>query len=152
MPTFSDEKDYLEAVKDMIDTNWIEYVETPRPALAIVNESDTEAFSRFDYSSVDYIIIKSVGPMTIKQRGNFRYYDRYITISLEIWTKVSRQRLLNLKKMVQMILNSQKHLLEGWQLIRMQSYEEAMEANLKIWKGTFNFQIEAHAICVETLE
>ena len=92
--SFTNSDLYLADMKDLLDDNWVEWQETPKPQLIVVNDPNAPE-GRFDLNSGDVIIIKTDGSEQIKYLGNIQYYNRFVPISLDIRTKEDRQRLHN---------------------------------------------------------
>jgi len=138
-----------EIFKDLLDKNWVSARNMPKPDIIVVNDPE-EARSRFDISSSDVITIVTSGPETIKYRGNVHYYDRVYPLTLEIWTRVDRQRLRDMYKQIKGIVFDHLFAIEGYQIIRLQSYTEMVNDSLNIWKGQIKLTVEAAGVCVET--
>jgi hypothetical protein len=141
------EKDF----KDLLDTYWKETEDFPKPEMLIVNDVD-EAISRINLNDDDYILIAMQSSENFTPRGNIHYYDRVIPgLTATILSKESRQRIKNLSKMVRAIVWDRKHNFPHYQLIKPVGYRELINTDLNIWRAEITFQVEAHAIAVETM-
>jgi hypothetical protein len=146
---WTEELDPLEVLKDLLNDNWVDHEETPKPREILVQNEVDNTTARFDLTLGDVIVIKMEGMEQIKQRGNFQYFDRAFPIMIEFYTKESRSRLRNLGKMIRAICSANKHDFDGYQLIRLREYTEMVEENLNIWKGIQKVQVESAAVCQE---
>lgn len=135
-------------MKDLIEDNWVDYLDTPKPDILIANDPD-EAISRFDLNNGDVIVIRG-DPEQIRPRGNFTYYDRIQGLNISFYTMKDRQRLKDMYKMIRAICFIKKHTFTGWQLIRPISYQEMVMESLNIWKAEIRLQLENNAITCET--
>jgi hypothetical protein len=146
---FLEESDPCETMRVLLDENWVEYQEVPKPEIIVMND-DSDPVARFNNSETDFIIISMGGPERIQYRGNIVYHDRVYPLTISFYTKESRQRLRNIYKIIRSICFINKHDFDEWQLIRMQSYQELVNDALNIWKGNMQIQLENHAVCSET--
>ncbi len=148
--SFTSEAEPLESMKDLLKDSWKAYYEVKMPQIVIANDPN-EPKLRAELNNGDLIILKMEGAEQLKQRANFMYYDRIFPMSIEIYTKVSRQRMRDLGKIIRMICNDNKHDFPRYQLIRYLGYDESVEANLNIWRYRFRLQLESNALCTESL-
>ena len=148
--SFIEESEPLEIMKSLLEDNWVEYRETPKPIVLVANSSD-EPYARFDMNEGDHIILRMGAPEIVRYRGNITYHDRIYSMGLSIWTKESRERLRNLYKVIRSICFIKKHIFSEWQLIRLASYQEMINSELNIWRGEITLTLENHAVLSETL-
>lgn len=146
---WTSEKDALEIMKALIDTKWVSYADTPKPFEIIVQNTAEDPRLRIDLNFGDAIIIKMDTSEQIRQRANFQYFDRVFNMSIEFYTKLSRDRLRNLGKMIRAICTDNMHSFDGYQLIRLKDYAEMVEDTLNIWKGVQKLQVESARVCAE---
>ena len=139
---------YLDDMKTLLDTYWIEYREVPKPQLIVVNDP-TLPEGRFDLAAGDVIITTAEGPEQIRYRGNVHYYDRIVSVSLDMRTKEDRQRLHDMWKMVRIILFSRQHDFPNYQFIRMMGYQEYTDRELNLWRAVARVNLENICIPVE---
>ncbi len=140
----------LDTIKDILELNWIPYLECPTPILVVTNDPE-EVYSRFNLNDGDHIIIKTGGPEQIKYRGNIEYYDRTYPIVLDLLTKDSRQRLRDIWKQVKAICFAKKFDFTGYQLIQLISYTEMVNEQLNIWRAEVQLQVTAAGVCIDTI-
>ena len=145
------ESEPLLTMKGLITDNWYEYSDVPLPEVIITNEDEGSCVARFNLLEGDCFIIKTESSEIIRYRGNIQYYDRIFPITVEIWTKESRQRLRDLWKMFKIIIWSKKHNFTGYQLIRLRSYRELTNEQLNIWRAVIDLDVESCGVAVETL-
>jgi hypothetical protein len=143
------EEDPLETMKKLLNDNWRSYAEVPKPTEIIVQNETDNPISRLDLNLGDSVIIKMDGSELIRQRANFTYFERVFPIVIEFYTKQSRSQLRNIGKMIRAICTDRMHSFDGYQLIRLKDYTEAVEENLNIWRGTQRLQVESAAVCAE---
>jgi len=141
---------YLDEMKALLDDNWAEYQETPKPQFIVINDPESPEV-RVNYNDGDAIIISTDSSEQIRYRGNIQYYDRIVPVSLDIRTKENRQRLHDMWKMVRIILFSKKHDFPSYQLIKMIGYQEMVNEELNIWRGVARVQLDNHCISVDAL-
>ena len=149
-PTYTAESDPLDEMKTLIEDNWVGFKEIGLPQIIVANDP-SDPVLRLELNLGDAIVIKMAGTETLKQVANFNYYNRFFPIVIEIYTKVSRQRMRDLGKMIRMICNDKKHDFPSYQLIRYSGQDESIEENLNIWRYRFRFQLEANAVTAESL-
>ncbi len=150
MSTYTKEVMPVDVMKDLLDDNWIQWGEVPKPLLIIVNDPE-EPRIRENLTNGDVITIRMEGAESIKLRGNISYYDRTFPIALEIWTMEDRQRLRDIWKMIKAICFTKKHNFTGYQLIRPISYTELVNEEVNIWRGQVKLQVESAGVTVESL-
>lgn len=144
------ESEPLTVFRNLLEDNWVEYKEIPKPIFVITNNPE-EAIARIDLNRGDYIVIRIDAPESIKYRGNIQYYDRIFSIVLDLWTKKDRQRLRDIWKTVKAICLDKKHNFSGYQLIRLNSYAEMTTETLNIWRGIIRLTVESHGVAAESL-
>ena len=138
--------------KDILDTYWKVTIDFPKPTIIVVNSIDDEVISRVNLDEGDHILISMNSAEAFRPRGNIHYYDRVISgLVATALTKVSRQRVRNMSKMVRAIMFDRKHNFPHYQLVVPVSYREMINTDLNIWRAELVFQVEAHAIAIETL-
>lgn len=136
-------------MKKLLDKNWISVRNMPKPDIIVANDPE-DARARFDMSNSDVITITTGGAETIKYRGNVHYYDRIYPLTIEVWTKVDRQRLRDIWRQLKGIVFDHLFAIKGYQIIRLQSYTEMVNDALNIWKAQIRLTVEAAGVCIET--
>jgi hypothetical protein len=140
-----------QVAKDLLDANWKDTLDFPKPNFVISNDFN-DIIQKVNLNDGDYLIIGMTSPENFQPRGNCHYYDRVIpAITFTILSKVSRDRIRNLSKMVRAIMWDNKWDFTGYQIIKPVSYRELLNTDLNIWRAEVVFRAEAHAVPVETL-
>jgi len=147
---YTEESDPLKDMKTLIEDNWIAFKEIGVPQVLVANDP-TDPILRLELNLGDAIVIKMDGAEQLKQRANFNYYDRVFPVIVEIYTRVSRQRMRDLGKMIRMLCNDNKHSFPNYQLIRYRAQDESIEENLNIWRYRFRFNLESNVVLAESL-
>ena len=138
-----------ELMKSLLVKNWISYSKMPKPDIIVANDSE-DARARFDLTTGDVITIISSGPEIIKYRGNVHYYDKSYPLMLECWTRVDRQRLRDMYKQIKGIVFDHLFAIEGYQIIKLQSYTEMVNDALNIWKSQVKLTVDAAGVCIDS--
>ena len=141
---------YLDDMKDLLDTYWVEYAELPKPQLKVTNDPLDSHNIRVNLQDGDAIIIRSDSPEQIKPRGNYIYFDRIVSVSLEMLTMKDRQRLYDMWRQVRVICWNQKHDFPNYQLIKIGSWQEYTNEEENLWRGIARISLENNAILAET--
>jgi len=136
---------YLDDMKTLLDDNWAEYQETPKPQFIVINDPELPEV-RVNYNDGDVIIISTDSSEQIRYRGNIQYYDRIVPVSLDMRTKKDRQRLHDMWKMVRIVLFSKKHDFPNYQFVRMMGYQEYTDRELNLWRAVAKVNLEN--ICI----
>jgi len=149
MGNWSNEVEPLQDFKNLLDENWVEYSDIPKPYLLIVNDVD-EAISRINLNESDYLLISVGSGEQYRMRGNWTYYDKIFEIVFNVLTKENRQRLRNINKEIRSICLINKHSFPNWQLIRPIRYREyANTGDINIWRGEITVNLENAGIKAE---
>ena len=82
--------------------------------------------------------------------GNWTYGNRVYNISIEVYTRVSRQRLYDLVKEVRRICHARMHSLTSFQRIQFGAFTESTQEQVNIWTGAITIKLENNAILLET--
>ena len=82
--------------------------------------------------------------------GNWTYGNRVYNLGLEVYTRVSRQRLYDLVKEVRRICHARMHSLTSFQRIQFGAFTESTQEQVNIWTGTITIKLENNAILLET--
>ena len=82
--------------------------------------------------------------------GNWTYGNRVYNIGLEVYTRVSRQRLYDLVKEVRRICHARMHSLTNFQRIQFEAFTESTQEQVNIWTGAITIKLENNAILLET--
>jgi hypothetical protein len=139
-----------EVMYDLLNKNWPKIDEVPKPVLIVKNDAE-DPFLRVDLKAGDVIVVSPEAPERIKYRGNIHYYDKSYTLAIEFRSIKDRQRVRDLWRIIRAICFSKKWEFTGYQLIRLDSYQESVNDSLKIWKGTMRIIVEAAGVSVESI-
>ena len=82
--------------------------------------------------------------------GNWTYGNRVYNLGLEVYTRVSRQRLYDLVKEVRRICHARMHSLTSFQRIQFGAFTESTQEQVNIWTGAITIKLENNAILLET--
>lgn len=137
-------------MKDLLDVNWPNVKEIPKPTFIVKNDAD-DPWSRINYRDGDYLVISSDSSEQIKYRGNIHYYDKAYTLNLEFRSMRDRQRIRDIWKVIKAICFDNKWDFTGYQLLRMTSYQESTNSEFNVWRGVIKVIVESGAVPVETL-
>lgn len=148
---YSAERDLYENLKSMWEDNWNDGSgNVPRPEFILAVSSA----ARFDMNfSGDVVVIRmSPSGEVYQYRDQYHFYDIYVDFVLELYTKVSRQRLLDMKKELRRIIFAFMHRpdITGAQLIRAKSFIEETQTQLNIWQGKLNMSVEDNRLSIVT--
>jgi hypothetical protein len=139
-----------EVMYDLLNDDWPKIDEVPKPVLIVKNDVE-DPFLRVDLKNSDVIVISPESPERIKYRGNINYYDKAYTLVLEFRSIKDRQRVRDIWRIIRAICFSRKWNFTGYQLIRLDSYQESVNDSLKIWKGVMRIIVEAAGVSVESI-
>tara|TARA_R110000824_G_scaffold401764_1_gene615216 strand:- start:27618 stop:28049 length:432 start_codon:yes stop_codon:yes gene_type:complete len=131
----------------LLNTHWSASNVT-KPVLSERNNGTSE---RIDLNRGDYCI-GSPGSPTLDEEpiGNWTYVNRTYTVSIELTTKVSRQRLYDLVAEVRRVCHSKLHNMTNFQRVQFSSFNESVDDALHIWQGTCDIQLTNANIIAET--
>jgi len=139
-----------DVMKDILDTYWPKISEVPKPKIIVKNDPD-DPFVRWNERDGDILVISNDSPEQIKYRGNINYYDRAYPLTIEFRSMKSRQRVRDMWRIVKAICFARKWNFTGYQLIRLQSYQESTNSALNCWRGVQKIIVEAGGVAVEAL-
>ncbi len=123
----------------------------PKPTFILAVSSAARFDMNFDGDIV--VIRMSPGGEVYQYRDQYAYYDIFVDFILELYTKVSRQRLLDMKKELRRIIffNMHKPAITGAQLIRAKSFIEETQTQLNIWQGKLSMSVEDNRLSIVTV-
>lgn len=145
MATYIAESEPLSDFKTLLEDNWVDYIDVPKPNVVIANDPE-ETVARVNLQDGDYVIISYSSSEQIRPRGNFTYEDHIVSILFTFLTKKDRQRMRDIYREIRGICSIKKHDFPNWQLIRPMNHRELINTDLNIWRGEFIAQIENHAV------
>jgi hypothetical protein len=147
---YSAEYEPITTMKELLEDNWIPYLECPTPIFVIANDED-DPYSRIDLNLGDHVVLRTDGSEVIKYRGNIQYYDKEYPITLDVFTKENRQRLKDIWKQVRAICFLKKWDFTGYQLVLINSYTEMVNEQLNIWRAEIKLRVTAAGVCADTV-
>ena len=138
-------KDFL----DELDTQW-NASNVAEPKFIEVTGSTNDPL-RFNLNVGDVIFGRAGDPALEETPiGNWTYGNRVYNIGLEVYTRVSRQRLYDLVKEVRRICHARMHSLTNFQRIQFEAFTESTQEQVNIWTGAITIKLENNAILLET--
>jgi len=149
MATYSAEPMPTLVLKTVLDEQWLTYSNTiPKPRLIDINDGVTPL--RHDLFTGDTILIQLGTPGEEETwRDSWYYVDRTNRVELQIFTKVSRQRLYDLKQEIRRIIHNQKHSLDDYQVLRYTGFTEYNREQFNMWGGNITCTLENNRIMME---
>ena len=138
-------KDFL----DELDAQW-NASNVAEPKFIEVTGSTNDPL-RFNLNVGDVIFGRAGDPALEETPiGNWTYGNRVYNIGLEVYTRVSRQRLYDLVKEVRRICHARMHSLTNFQRIQFEAFTESTQEQVNIWTGAITIKLENNAILLET--
>lgn len=135
-----------EIIRDLLREKWQDSEQVPRPGIHVLN--DTTHPGQGNLSREDFLIIEMVS-WDENQRGfTYEYKDMEIPVTLEIYTKVSRQRLYNLMAEARRIIYKYNRTLRPFQLIYWDGFAEDSDGLNNNWRGTCSIRITSEGVPV----
>jgi len=138
-------KDFL----DELDTQW-NASNVAEPKFIEVTGATNDPL-RFNLNVGDVVFGRAGDPALEETPiGNWTYGNRVYNIGLEVYTRVSRQRLYDLVKEVRRICHARMHSLTNFQRIQFEAFTESTQEQVNIWTGAITIKLENNAILLET--
>jgi hypothetical protein len=136
-----------EALKELLDLRWnVNYVKKPI-IIAVQNVN----YSKVDANQGDFVIIRlAPGGETEKPLGNYTYRSQIVPLVVEIRTKVSNQRMHDIKYELRRICYVYKHDIGGFQLVTYLGFTDDSDKTQNYWTG--NCRVELSRVGVYALE
>lgn len=152
---YTDEAIPTAAILTAFSQNWNENSgNTPLPQFFDVGQPGNPL--RIDMASFlntgmrEVIILRPVAPtMDEVPIGNWHYGNRKTRINLEIYSRVSKQRLYNIFAEVRRILHLRMHSVVGYQRVQMVAFNELTEESLNFWIGEVVVELTNNAVLME---
>jgi len=131
-----------------LDTNW-NASNVTKPVL--VEMAGVDAITRLDLNRGDYVIIRPGSP-TLEERpiGNWKYINRTYNVTVEMQTRVSRQRLYDLMAEVRKICHVRRHSMTSFQRLQFLNFNEEVGEQINVWIGTMELQVVNENVLAET--
>ena len=117
----------------------------------LIEMAGVDAATRIDLNRGDYLIA-SPGNPTLEETpiGNWKYINRAYNISVELQTRVSRQRLYDLMAEIRRICHARRHNLTNFQRLQFRNFNEEVGETVNVWIGTIELQTVNENIIAET--
>lgn len=117
----------------------------------IVEHTGDNQPNRIDLNRGDYLIVRPGSPSYREEPiGNWQYVNRTYIVTVDIQTKQSRQRLYDLVAETRRIAYARRHSLSDYQRIQFVSFTEAIDEEVKVWKGTVDIELVNNAVLAQT--
>lgn len=152
MTVYQKEQDEYSDLQTIFNDTWDDHNGSiPKPNILLAVSSA----ARFDLNFEGDTVILRMSPsgQQITYRDQYSYFDKYTDFILEVWTKVSRQRLLDMKREIMRITMAKLHkpAETNYQLLRYKNFIEQNTDNLNIWKGIINISLESSRLAFSTI-
>lgn len=131
------------AVESILDAQWNAGIVT-KPSLIDIN--NTVDAPRINLHLGDYVIIVADMPtMREEPIGNWLYAHQTYQVTLELYTKTSRQRLYNLMREIRRVIHAKTHDLTGFMRAKFVDFVEDADAQQNIWIGRITVELTNNA-------
>jgi hypothetical protein len=147
--TLEAELEPIEAFTNFLSEYWIPTTNFEKPKFIISNDPDDTSI-RNDLNDGDIVTILPGSDDQFTMRGNWVYYDRLFSIQVIVQTMISRQRMMDIGKMLRAICFVHKYDLDNWQRVKYLGRREYVNTDVNIWRSDMNFQLENYAVLSET--
>ena len=132
------------AVESILNTEWSAGNVT-KPSLIDVN--NTVDAPRINLYLGDYVIIVADMPtMREEPIGNWLYAHQTYQVTLELYTKSSRQRLYNLMREIRRVIHAKIHDLTGFMRVKFDNFVEDADSQQNLWIGRVTLELTNNAI------
>jgi len=139
----------IKDVLDELDTQW-NASNVAEPKFIEVTGATNDPL-RFNLNVGDVVFGRAGDPALEETPiGNWTYGNRVYNLGLEVYTRVSRQRLYDLVKEVRRICHARMHSLTSFQRIQFGAFTESTQEQVNIWTGAITIKLENNAILLET--
>jgi hypothetical protein len=134
-----------EIVRDLLLQAWIPTERVPRPQIHLMNDLTMPA-EQAHLKRNDYILIAEPVIQESQHGHSYEYKDIEVTVPMEIYTIVGRQRLYDLYRACARIIYTYQHVVRPYQQLHVDSFQEAVRDKHGIWAGTFVIRLESKAV------
>lgn len=122
-----------------------------KPVLIEQTGAQTIQTTRIDLNRGDYVIIRPGSPSFKEDPvGNWLYINKTWAISINIQTKVSRQRLYDLMGEIRRIAHVRRHSMTNFQRLQFVTFTESIDSEVNVWVGTAELELLSNAVLAET--
>jgi len=131
-----------------LDANW-NASNVTKPVL--VEMAGTDAITRLDLNRGDYLIARPGSP-TLEEipLGNWKYINRTYNVTIELQTRVSRQRLYDLMAEIRKVCHVRRHSMTSFQRLQFINFNEEVGEQVNVWMGTIEVQVVNENVLAET--
>jgi len=131
-----------------LDANW-NASNVTKPVL--VEMAGTDAITRLDLNRGDYVIARPGSP-TLEEipLGNWKYINRTYNVTIELQTRVSRQRLYDLMAEIRKVCHVRRHSMTSFQRLQFINFNEEVGEQVNVWMGTIEVQVVNENVLAET--
>lgn len=106
---------------------------------------------RFDLNRGDVIVTRPGSPSFEEEPiGNWLYGNRTYNLTMEIYTRKSRQQLYDLMSEVRRICHARRHSMTSFQRLQFQAFNEETAQQVNMWYGIANLQAVNQMVLLET--
>ena len=134
-------------VLDELNSQWSSSNVTEPNYIEVTGANDP---IRFNLNRADYIIgIAGTPEIQEFPIANYKYGNRVYKVTLEVYTKNSRQRLYNLMREVRRVCHARVHSLTNFQRITFNSFTEDNSEQVNVWVGTVDIELQNNAVLLE---
>ena len=138
----------IDAIMTDLDGQW-NASNVTKPSLVTVNAANQPI--RFDLNVGDHAIGRTGSPAFEEEPiGNWLYGNRTYNISMEIYTRKSRQQLYNLMREVRRICHARRHSLTNFQRLQFEAFNEETQQQVNLWHGIASLQVVNQMVLLET--
>ena len=140
-------------VASFLGDNWQTYSNRiPKPKIIDINDGTTPpGMADLARTTTDYVTINMGVPGEQETyRDSWKYLDRANKIELRVYTKVSRQRLYDLKAEIRRIIHYQMHRTTSYQVVVYVGFDEMVNEQQGIWEGMITLRLENNRLLMET--
>jgi hypothetical protein len=138
-----------EIVRDLLLQAWIPTQRVPRPEIHLMNDL-TMPGEQTHLKRNDYILIAEPGIQESQHGHSYEYKDIDVTVPMEIYTILDRQRLYDIYRACARIIYTYQHVIRPYQQLHVDTFQEAVRDKHGVWAGTFTIRLESKAVPIIT--
>ena len=144
----ADEPIPIDDIFTALDSQW-NASNVTKPSFITVNAANEPI--RFDLNVGDHLVGRTGSPACSESPlWNWKYGNRAYAVEIELFTRVSRQRLFNLMQEIRRICHARKHSLTNFQRQQFADFMEETSEQVNVWTGTVEILLENNAVLLET--
>lgn len=131
-------------VQDLLIKDWNED-NIPMPKIFVTN-AGIEA-PRQELNDVDIVNVISGIPSEVETPiGTWVYAHRQWKITLDLATRINRERLWGMKDEIRRICHKNTHSIEGYQRIQYMQFSELTDEQFNVWQGKIDIELVSNAV------